>query len=85
MEFKQEWHKKFPGKVFNVNMKDVIFKCQVPLFDTDSYGETVVRVYDCAKKVYNTFSHKEWLKRQKCAVSRDCKESCLGCEKDGEA
>ena len=81
VEFKKQWHEQHPGEVFNINMKDVIYKCQVPMFSTDTYGETIVVLFDCTKKAWRTYSHKEWLKRQQCDGSRDCFDSCMACDK----
>lgn len=82
MEFKKKWYEKNPGKVFNVDMSQVAFRCQIPLFDTDTYGETLVRVFDCSKQEYKTYSHAEWLKKKKCTMSGlcSCKAGCTSCK-----
>jgi hypothetical protein len=65
MEFKREWRRLHPGQTFNVNMKDVIFKCQLVTFDHDGYGETRARIFDCNKKEYYFLSQKEYLEKSK--------------------
>ena len=65
MEFKAAWHKQNRGKAFNINMKDVIFKCQLVTFDHNGYGDPVVRLFDCKTKSYEFISPKEYQKRKK--------------------
>lgn len=50
---------------FKLDVKKMIFPCQVPIYEPSNTGETMVRVWDCANNVSRVYPLKDWQLKQK--------------------
>lgn len=59
-----DFRKKYPDPKISPNTDELVFKCQVPLFDHNGYGELVVRIWDCKNNRYNDYTQADYLQKK---------------------
>lgn len=54
-EFIKEWRKKNKDPRIKLNEKDIIFRCQIPIYDPDGHGHPRMRIWNCGTKQYDYY------------------------------
>lgn len=61
-KFLIKWDAKNRDKRGAVDVDDLIFKCKFPIFTTNSYGEPMVKIWNCKTQIYNEYPNAKYLK-----------------------
>ena len=48
-----------------MSKEDMSFPCKIPIFEHNSMGAAVVKVWDCEKEVSTIYTQEEWLRKRK--------------------